>query len=116
LNLWKSVPAFMIGFSFLPPPAIIPTVALQLPGIVFLAPDGSLILVLLPSSECPTTVAYVPVHLEYDPLSPTADSILQIVVPSVMLLTGKTLPTETVAFLPQKMYCPEYVPSAARKY
>jgi len=54
----------MIGFSFLPPPAIIPTVALQDPGMVFLAPEGSLILVLEPSSECPTIVAYVPVHLE----------------------------------------------------
>jgi hypothetical protein len=47
----------MIGFSFLPPAAMIPTVALQRPGIVFLAPDGSLILVLAPSSECPTIVA-----------------------------------------------------------
>jgi hypothetical protein len=43
---------------------MIPTVALQLPGIVFLDPEGSLILVLEPSSECPTIVAYVPVHLE----------------------------------------------------
>jgi len=47
----------MMGFSFLPPPAITPTVALQLPGMVFLAPEGSLILVLDLSSECPTTVA-----------------------------------------------------------
>lgn len=61
-------------------------------------------------------VAYVPVHLEYDPLSPTDDSILQMVVPSVTWLTGKTFPTETVAFLPQKIYWPEYVPSAAKKY
>lgn len=57
LYLWKRVPAFMIGFSFLPPPAMIPTVALQLPLMVFLAPEGSLILVLDPSSECPTIVA-----------------------------------------------------------
>ena len=57
LNLWKRTPAFMIGFSFLPPPAIIPTVALQFPGMVFLDPDGNLILVRLPSSECPTIVA-----------------------------------------------------------
>jgi hypothetical protein len=96
----------MIGFSFLPPAAIIPTVALQSPGIVFLAPDGSLILVLAPSSECPTIVAYVPEHLEYFPLSPIADSILQMVVPSVILLTGKTFPVDTVAFLPANMYCP----------
>ena len=52
-------------------------------------------------------VAYVPEHREYDPLSPTEDSILQIVVPSVILFTGRTLPIETVAFLPQNTYCPE---------
>lgn len=63
----------MIGFSLRPPPAIMPTVALQLPGIVFLAPDGNLTLVFEPSYECPTIVAYVPEHLEYDPLSPTDD-------------------------------------------
>lgn len=82
--MWNNTPAFIIGFSFLPPPAIIPTVALQFPGIVFLAPEGSLILVLPPSYECPTIVAYVPVQREYEPLSPTADSILHIVVPSVI--------------------------------
>jgi hypothetical protein len=49
--LWNNNPAFKIGLSFLPPPAIIPTVALQLPNIVFLAPDGNLILVFNPSSE-----------------------------------------------------------------
>jgi hypothetical protein len=49
-------------------------------------------------------------------LSPTEDSILQIVVPSGTLLTGRTLPVDTVAFLPQNKYCPEYVPSAAKKY
>jgi hypothetical protein len=38
------------------------------------------------------------------------------VVPSVIWLTGSTLPTDTVARRPQKIYCPEYVPSAARKY
>jgi hypothetical protein len=97
----------MIGFYILPPPAIIPTVALQFPGIVFLEPDGNLILVLLPSSECPTIVAYVPEHLEYAPLSPTEDSILQMVVPYGTLLTGSTFPTETVAFLPANKYCPE---------
>lgn len=42
--------------------------------------------------------------------------MLQMVVPSDTWLTGRTFPVETVAFLPQKMYCPVYVPSAARKY
>jgi hypothetical protein len=60
---------------------MIPTVALQLPKIVFLAPDGNLILVLRPSSECPIIVAYVPEHREKDPLSPVFASMLQIVVP-----------------------------------
>ena len=54
----------MMGFSLRPPPAIMPTVALQFPGIVFLAPDGNLTLVFEPSYECPTIVAYVPEHLE----------------------------------------------------
>lgn len=48
----------------------------------------------------------MPEHRENDPLSPTVDSMLQIVVPSEMLETGRTLPVETVAFLPAKMYCP----------
>ena len=38
------------------------------------------------------------------------------VVPSGILLTGRTLPVETVAFLPANKYWPEYVPSAAKKY
>jgi hypothetical protein len=41
---------------------------------------------------------------------------LHIVVPSGILLIGRTLPTATVAFIPQKMYWPVYVPSAAKKY
>lgn len=81
-----------------------PTVALHDPGIVLRAPEGSLILVLVPSSECPTMVAYVPEHREYFPLSPTEDSMLQIVVPSEMLLTGRTFPVATVALRPQKTY------------
>jgi len=40
-----------MGLSVLPPPATIPTVALLKPEIVFLAPEGNLILVLKPSSE-----------------------------------------------------------------
>ena len=97
----------MIGFSFLPPPAMMPTVALQFPGMVFLAPEGSLILVFSPSSECPTMVAYVPEEREYLPLSPMEDSMLQMVVPYEIWLTGRTLPVETVALRPQKMYWPE---------
>ena len=42
--------------------------------------------------------------------------MLHIVVPSGILLIGRTLPTATVAFTPQKMYWPVYVPSAAKKY
>ena len=49
----------------------------------------------------------MPEHLEYFPLSPIEDSMLQMVVPSEIWLTGKTLPVDTVAFLPQKTYCPE---------
>jgi len=41
---------------------------------------------------------------------------LHIVVPSEIWLTGNTLPVDTVAFLPQKIYCPLYVPYAAKKY
>lgn len=39
---------------------MIPTVALQSPGMVFLDPDGNLILVFDPSSECPIIVTEVP--------------------------------------------------------
>jgi len=48
--LWNYTPAFKIGFSILPPEAIIPTVALQVPKIDFLEPLGNLTLVLDPSS------------------------------------------------------------------
>jgi len=53
-----------MGLSVLPPPATIPTVALQCPEMVFLAPEGNKILVLAPSSECPIIVAAVPEVLE----------------------------------------------------
>jgi hypothetical protein len=53
----RKIPAFKIGFSVLPPPATIPIIALASPHKVFLAPDGSLTLVLRPSSECPIIVA-----------------------------------------------------------
>jgi hypothetical protein len=49
-----------MGLSVLCPPAMIPTVALQSPGMVFLDPEGNLILVLAPSSECPIMVTEVP--------------------------------------------------------
>jgi len=57
LCLWKETPAFKIGFSVLPPPAMIPTMALTDPFKVFLDPDGNLTLVFDPSSECPIMVA-----------------------------------------------------------
>ena len=56
LCLYILVLAFKIGLSVLPPPAIIPTVALLHPFNVFLLPDGNLTLVLDPSDECPTTI------------------------------------------------------------
>jgi len=71
-----------MGLSVLPPPATIPTVALQCPEMVFLAPEGNKILVLAPSSECPMIVAEVPEVLEKVPLSPTLASTLQTTVPS----------------------------------
>lgn len=49
--LWNWFPAFKMGLSVLPPPAAIPTVALQCPEMVFLAPEGNLILDFSPSSE-----------------------------------------------------------------
>ena len=52
-------------------------------------------------------VAYVPEEREYLPLSPMEDSMLQMVVPYEIWLTGRTLPVETVALRPQKMYWPE---------
>jgi len=46
-----------MGLSVLPPPATIPTVALHNPDMVFLDPEGNLILDFNPSSECPIMVA-----------------------------------------------------------
>ncbi len=60
-------PAFKIGFSFRPPPPIIPIIALLLASTVFLIPLGNLILVLPPSSLWPITVAKAPEERAYYP-------------------------------------------------
>lgn len=70
-----------IGLSILPPPATIPTIALQYPGIVLLVPLGSLTLVLAPSSACPMITADVPLALAKLPLSPVFASQFEIIVP-----------------------------------
>lgn len=90
--LWNLLPAFKTGLSTLSPEAIIPIIALASPGRVFLAPDGSLTLVLLRSSEWPMMTAEVPEHLAILPWSPGLVSTLQTAVPSGTLLTGRTLP------------------------
>ena len=57
LNLWNARPALSNGLSILPPPATMPTVARAPPEMVFFEPEGSRILVLFSSGECPMTVA-----------------------------------------------------------
>ena len=76
-----------------------PIMALQTPGIVFLWPDGSLILVLLPSSMCPTMTAEAPLVLARVPLSPFFASQLETIVPSGSSFTGRILPTESLAIV-----------------
>ena len=95
--LWNWFPAFKIGLSVLCPPATNPTMALASPAMVFLAPEGSLILVLERSSLCPMMVEEVPEVLAKIPLSPTLPSTLQMMVPSGIWLTGITFPTASVA-------------------
>ena len=85
--------------SVLCPPATIPTIALQFPWMVFLVPEGSLILVFLPSSVCPMITAEVPEALAKLPLSPSLDSQLETIVPSGMVLTGRMFPTEREAII-----------------
>ena len=85
--------ALSIGLSVRPPPATIPIIALQVPGILFLDPDGSLILVLLKSSLCPTIIDDVPEALAIVPLSPTLVSTLLMMVPSGRAFTGRIFPT-----------------------
>lgn len=97
LNFHLAVPAFRSGLSVLPPPAIRPIMALDRPEIVFLCPEGSLILVFMPSSECPIIVAEQPPALAKAPLSPGSYSTLHTVVPSGILFTGRTLPVWTSA-------------------
>ncbi len=86
-----------MGLSVLCPPAGTPIMALQVPVTVFLVPEGSLILVLFPSSVCPMMTAELPEALAKAPLSPTLSSQLEMMVPSGMVLTGRMLPTERVA-------------------
>ena len=93
-----------MGLSVLPPPAAIPTVALHNPERVFLPPEGNLILDLVPSSECPMMVAYVPEALEKVPLSPALSSKLQTTVPSGMAFKGSTFPVAMEALTPQYTY------------
>ena len=88
-----------MGLSGLPPPATMPIMALQCPGIDFLVPLGSLTLVLFPSSEWPMMTAEVPEARANDPLSPVFPSQFETMVPSGRVLTGSILPTERLAIL-----------------
>ena len=97
LNLYHDLLALRSGLSVLCPPATTPIIALQVPTIVFLVPDGSLILVFLRSSEWPMTMAEVPEALAKDPLSPCLPSQLETMVPSGSELTGRMFPIEREA-------------------
>ena len=109
-----------MGLSVLPPPATIPTIALQKPGMVLLLPEGSLILVFLPSSEWPMMMVDVPEALEKDPLSPVLASQLETIVPSGSWLTGRMFPTLNEAiFINQLKFCLNiliFYPSVQRRY
>ena len=59
----------------------------------FLTPDGSLTRVFFPSSECPITIAEVPEALARVPRSPILASTFEMMVPSGICFTGRTLPT-----------------------
>jgi len=62
--------------------------------MVLLLPDGNLILVFFPSSECPIMMVEVPEALEKEPLSPVFASQFDTMVPSGKVLTGRILPTD----------------------
>ena len=94
LALYQELAALRSGLSVLWPPAQIPTMALQVDTTVFLVPDGSLILVFLPSSAWPMMTAEVPDALAKEPLSPFFPSTFEIMVPSGILEIGRMFPTE----------------------
>lgn len=89
--------ALRSGLSVLEPPAQIPTIPLQVDWMDFLTPDGSLIRVFFPSSECPMMMAEVPEVLARVPRSPCLASTFEMMVPSGIEETGRMLPTEREA-------------------
>src|SRR2546428_3725113 len=98
LIAWCLGPARRNGFSNLPPPAISPIDALHLLSICILLPDGSLIITLPPAFE--KSVAEPPPERTSLPPSPGLSSMLDILVPSGMLPTGRMLPRVAVAVVP----------------
>lgn len=84
-----------------PPPAQIPTMARQLEGIVFLAPDGMRTLVLFPSSAWPTMTAEHPDARATVPRSPIFSSSMEMAVPSGMFPSFMQFPTANCAPEPQ---------------
>jgi len=61
-------------------------------------------------------MAEVPLALAKDPRSPVLPSQFETIVPSGKVLTGKILPTESVALEPAYTNYPVYRPSTAMKY
>merc|ERR1712194_686807 len=86
------LPAFRIGLSKRPPPAVMPITARQVEETDFLEPDGKRILVFLPSSEWPTIMQEVPEPRAMRPRSPAFSSHIDMTVPSGILFKGNTLP------------------------
>ena len=87
----------MIGFSFLLPPATIPTIARQDDDTTFLDPDGRRRRVFPVSVLCETIAAEFPEHRASLPRSPDFASTLQTIVPSGSAESGTTFPTSMLA-------------------
>src|SRR5690242_2060053 len=86
LYLWKARPAFRMGLSVRPPPAIKPIIARHWLLMVFMEPEGRRILQ-MPSLSWDTMMAQSPEARHILPQSPTFSSMLQITVPSGIWLT-----------------------------
>merc|ERR1719264_362145 len=104
--LWKLLPALSTGLSIRPPPATMPTIARQVEGRFFRAPEGKRIRVFFMSSEWPTTMQEVPEALASLPRSMAFSSHIEMIVPSGIFANGSTFPIESCALAPQYTNCP----------
>ena len=108
------LPALRNGFSFFPPPEIIPIIARHFGFIFIMLPDGNFIFTL--STECEKTIAEEPAALISFPPSPIFFSILQISVPSGIDPKSRMFLGDGFAPFPISIFFPTTVPSGAGTY